>query len=157
MSALLSIRDLRVSFRMGTADGTPVRVQAVGRDEAGVSFELPENTHPWKATVRLKFSSLTPPWNTMSWKRILLFALRLMTLVVPAGDCSTVFPPGKPRTTIGFWEVPEFSKRKSAVKTPTPTSKVSPALADFVPDSNESALAITGLLPVAFRKLMESL
>ncbi len=44
MSALLSIRDLRVSFRMGTADGTPVRVQAVGRDEAGVSFELPENT-----------------------------------------------------------------------------------------------------------------
>jgi peptide/nickel transport system ATP-binding protein len=44
MSMLLSIRDLRVAFRMGTVDGTPVRVQAVGRDEAGVSFDLPEHT-----------------------------------------------------------------------------------------------------------------
>ena len=44
MSMLLSIRELRVSFRMGTVDGTPVRVQAVGPDEAGVSFDLPEHT-----------------------------------------------------------------------------------------------------------------
>ncbi len=41
---LLSIRDLRVSFRMGTQDGVTRRVQAVGRGEQGVSFDIPENT-----------------------------------------------------------------------------------------------------------------
>jgi peptide/nickel transport system ATP-binding protein len=44
---LLSIKDLRVSFRMGTADGVMQRVQAVGRGDgpqaAGVSFDVPEN------------------------------------------------------------------------------------------------------------------
>jgi peptide/nickel transport system ATP-binding protein len=44
MSMLLSMRDLRVSFRMGMVDGTPTRVQAVGRDEAGISFNLPEHS-----------------------------------------------------------------------------------------------------------------
>ena len=37
---LLSIGDLRVSFRMGREDGVVRRVEAV----KGVSFELPENT-----------------------------------------------------------------------------------------------------------------
>src|SRR5206468_9394811 len=37
---LLSIADLRVSFRMGREDGVMRRVDAV----RGVSFELPENT-----------------------------------------------------------------------------------------------------------------
>ena len=37
---LLSIADLRVSFRMGREDGVMRRVDAV----KGVSFELPENT-----------------------------------------------------------------------------------------------------------------
>ena len=40
---LLSIKDLRVSFRMGTTGGVIQRVQAVGRDDAGVSFDVPEN------------------------------------------------------------------------------------------------------------------
>ena len=39
-TALLSIRDLRVSFRVGTDDGVVTRVEAV----KGVSFEVPENT-----------------------------------------------------------------------------------------------------------------
>ena len=37
---LLSIRDLRVSFRVGTVDGVTTRVEAV----KGISFEVPENT-----------------------------------------------------------------------------------------------------------------
>ena len=41
---LLSIQDLRVSFRMGTEDGVMRRVQAVGRGDEGVSFDIPENT-----------------------------------------------------------------------------------------------------------------
>jgi peptide/nickel transport system ATP-binding protein len=41
---LLSIRDLRVSFRLGKQDGIVQRVQAVGRGELGVSFDVPENT-----------------------------------------------------------------------------------------------------------------
>jgi len=41
---LLSIQDLRVSFRMGTQDGVTRRVQAVGRGDQGVSFDIPENT-----------------------------------------------------------------------------------------------------------------
>ncbi|MFM7531165.1 MAG: ABC transporter ATP-binding protein [Rubrivivax sp.] len=44
MSALLSIRDLRVAFRMGKTDGVAQRAQAVGRDDKGVSFDVPENT-----------------------------------------------------------------------------------------------------------------
>ena len=43
MSTLLSIRDLRVAFRMGQVDGVVQRAQAVGRDERGVSFDVPEN------------------------------------------------------------------------------------------------------------------
>ncbi len=48
MSNLLSIKDLRVSFRTGKLDGAVQRVQAVGRavdgKEQGVSFDVPENT-----------------------------------------------------------------------------------------------------------------
>ncbi len=44
MSTLLSIRELRVAFRMGRVDGTQTRAQAVGRDHTGVSFEVPEHT-----------------------------------------------------------------------------------------------------------------
>ncbi|HJV59411.1 MAG TPA: dipeptide ABC transporter ATP-binding protein [Albitalea sp.] len=44
MNMLLSIRDLRVAFRMGRHDGVVQRAQAVGRDEVGVSFDVPENT-----------------------------------------------------------------------------------------------------------------
>jgi peptide/nickel transport system ATP-binding protein len=41
---LLSIEDLRVGFRLGKAQGVVQRVQAVGRADQGVSFEIPENT-----------------------------------------------------------------------------------------------------------------
>ena len=41
---LLSIQDLRVSFRLGTEHGVMQRAQAVGRGAQGVSFEVPENT-----------------------------------------------------------------------------------------------------------------
>jgi len=41
---LLSIQDLRVSFRMGKTDGVVQRQQAVGRGDIGVSFDVPENT-----------------------------------------------------------------------------------------------------------------
>ena len=41
---LLSIENLRVGFRLGKAHGAVQRVQAVGRGEQGVSFEIPENT-----------------------------------------------------------------------------------------------------------------
>ncbi len=41
---LLTIDDLRVSFRMGNDKGAMQRVQAVGRGNSGVSFEIPENT-----------------------------------------------------------------------------------------------------------------
>src|ERR1700709_2596999 len=41
---LLSIKDLRVSFRMGVTNGVMQRVQAVGRGDVGVSFDVPENT-----------------------------------------------------------------------------------------------------------------
>src|SRR5437868_11738558 len=41
---LLSIKDLRVSFRMGSVDGVVQRSQAVGGGDVGVSFEVPENT-----------------------------------------------------------------------------------------------------------------
>ncbi len=44
MSNLLSIRDLKVSFRTGMVDGVQQRAQAVGRDGQGVSFDVPENT-----------------------------------------------------------------------------------------------------------------
>jgi peptide/nickel transport system ATP-binding protein len=41
---LLSIENLRVGFRLGKSDGAVQRVQAVGRGEQGVSFEIAENT-----------------------------------------------------------------------------------------------------------------
>jgi len=41
---LLSIKNLRVSFRMGTEDGVMRRAHAVGRGDVGVSFDVPENT-----------------------------------------------------------------------------------------------------------------
>ena len=48
MSTLLSIRDLRVAFRMGKRDGVVQRAQAVGREgpqgSQGVSFDVPENS-----------------------------------------------------------------------------------------------------------------
>jgi peptide/nickel transport system ATP-binding protein len=44
MSALLSIKDLRVAFRLGKTGGVVQRAQAVGRESVGVSFDIPENT-----------------------------------------------------------------------------------------------------------------
>ncbi|MGY4831722.1 ABC transporter ATP-binding protein [Sphaerotilaceae bacterium SBD11-9] len=44
MSTLLTIQDLRVSFRLGSERGVVQRVQAVGRGDTGVSFDVPENT-----------------------------------------------------------------------------------------------------------------
>ncbi|MET0335766.1 MAG: dipeptide ABC transporter ATP-binding protein [Rhizobacter sp.] len=44
MSTLLKIDNLRVSFRIGKVDGVVQRVQAVGRGDEGVSFEVLENT-----------------------------------------------------------------------------------------------------------------
>ncbi|MBL8304019.1 MAG: ABC transporter ATP-binding protein [Ideonella sp.] len=41
---LLTIKDLRVGFRLGSEKGVMQRVQAVGRGEVGVSFDVPENT-----------------------------------------------------------------------------------------------------------------
>jgi peptide/nickel transport system ATP-binding protein len=41
---LLSIRDLKVAFRMGRVDGVAQRAEAVGRGKQGVSFDIPENT-----------------------------------------------------------------------------------------------------------------
>ena len=44
MSTLLSIKDLRVAFRLGKTGGVVQRAQAVGRESVGVSFDIPENT-----------------------------------------------------------------------------------------------------------------
>jgi len=44
MSNLLTIKDLRVAFRLGKEHGVVQRVQAVGRGDTGVSFDIPENT-----------------------------------------------------------------------------------------------------------------
>ena len=44
MSTLLSIKDLRVAFRLGKTGGVVQRAQAVGREHVGVSFDIPENT-----------------------------------------------------------------------------------------------------------------
>ena len=41
---LLTIENLRVAFRLGRTAGVMQRVQAVGRNAVGVSFELPENS-----------------------------------------------------------------------------------------------------------------
>ncbi len=41
---LLTIQDLRVAFRLGRSAGAVQRVQAVGRADSGVSFDLPENS-----------------------------------------------------------------------------------------------------------------
>jgi peptide/nickel transport system ATP-binding protein len=40
---LLSIQDLKVAFRMGTVDGVVQRAEAVGRGDAGISFDVAEN------------------------------------------------------------------------------------------------------------------
>ncbi len=44
MSSLLSIKDLRVVFRLGKTKGVVQRFEAVGRGNSGVSFDVPENT-----------------------------------------------------------------------------------------------------------------
>ena len=44
MSVLLSIKDLRVAFRLGKTNGIVERFEAVGRGNSGVSFDVPENT-----------------------------------------------------------------------------------------------------------------
>jgi peptide/nickel transport system ATP-binding protein len=44
MTPMLSLQDLRVSFRMGKEAGVIQRAQAVGRGEQGVSFDVPENS-----------------------------------------------------------------------------------------------------------------
>ncbi len=44
MSTLLSIKDLRVAFRLGKTNGVVQRFEAVGRGNNGVSFDVPENT-----------------------------------------------------------------------------------------------------------------
>jgi peptide/nickel transport system ATP-binding protein len=44
MNPLLSIKDLRVAFRLGKENGVVKRFEAVGRGERGVSFDVPENT-----------------------------------------------------------------------------------------------------------------
>ncbi len=44
MTMLLSIQDLRVAFRMGRVDGQMQMAQAVGRADAGISFDIPENS-----------------------------------------------------------------------------------------------------------------
>ena len=41
---LLSIQNLRVGFRLGKTNGVSQRVEAVGRGDTGVSFDVPENT-----------------------------------------------------------------------------------------------------------------
>ncbi len=41
---LLSLRSLRVAFRMGKVDGVAQRAEAVGRRATGVSFDIPENS-----------------------------------------------------------------------------------------------------------------
>ncbi len=41
---LLSIQNLGVAFRLGKSGSVAQRVQAVGRGDAGVSFDVPENT-----------------------------------------------------------------------------------------------------------------
>ena len=43
-AVLLSIKDLRVAFRVGKANGVVQRFEAVGRGNHGVSFDVPENT-----------------------------------------------------------------------------------------------------------------
>ncbi len=42
-SPLLSIRELRVAFRMGKVNGMAQRAEAVGRGDAGVSFDIAEH------------------------------------------------------------------------------------------------------------------
>jgi peptide/nickel transport system ATP-binding protein len=44
MSVLLKIDDLRVSFRVGKENGEERRIEAVGRGERGIGFEVPENS-----------------------------------------------------------------------------------------------------------------
>ena len=44
MTALLKVENLHVAFRLHDADGRAHRVEAVGRGEQGISFEVPANT-----------------------------------------------------------------------------------------------------------------
>jgi peptide/nickel transport system ATP-binding protein len=44
MGALLELRDLHVSFRLGAEEGVERRIEAVGRGENGVSFDVPAHT-----------------------------------------------------------------------------------------------------------------
>ena len=44
MTALLKVENLQVAFRLHDADGRAHRVEAVGRGEQGISFEVPSNT-----------------------------------------------------------------------------------------------------------------
>ena len=44
MTALLKVENLQVAFRLHDADGRAHRVEAVGRGEQGISFEVPANT-----------------------------------------------------------------------------------------------------------------
>ena len=44
MTALLKVENLQVAFRLHGADGRAHRVEAVGRGEQGISFEVPANT-----------------------------------------------------------------------------------------------------------------
>ncbi|MBC7481181.1 MAG: ABC transporter ATP-binding protein [Rhizobacter sp.] len=44
LDMLLSIKDLRVAFRIGRRAGVMQRFEAVGRGDTGVSFDVPENT-----------------------------------------------------------------------------------------------------------------
>ena len=44
MTALLKVEDLQVAFRLHDADGRSRRVEAVGRGDQGISFEVPPNT-----------------------------------------------------------------------------------------------------------------
>ena len=44
MTALLKVEDLHVAFRLHDADGRSHRVEAVGRGDQGISFEVPANT-----------------------------------------------------------------------------------------------------------------
>ncbi len=44
MSAILKVENLQVAFRLLDANGRSRRVEAVGRGDAGISFEVPANT-----------------------------------------------------------------------------------------------------------------
>jgi peptide/nickel transport system ATP-binding protein len=67
--SLLEVRDLRVDFRLGREQGEVRRVQAVGSDDAGVSFAIAENatvalvgeSGSGKSVTAMAILSLLPP------------------------------------------------------------------------------------------------